>query len=215
MKENNHGSSSLSRPITESSSVNTAGSFLPTIIKTENEILFGELPIVWKFLKGVLNLRPAVPRYFTTWNVSVVLKYRKSLQALNQSDLKRLSYRLAILLCITTGQWDQTLFYASINLILFKAGKLINFIPKLLKQPRPAHHLEPIVFLRYPCQEICVISHVEEYIEKTKDLWKDQNFLLSFVKSYKCITISAIFRWCVTVLKNADLVIAVFGSHST
>ena len=66
---------------------------------------------------------------------------------------------------------------------MFKAGKLTTFIPKLLKQSCPAHHPEPMVFLRYPSQEICVVSHLEEYIEKTKDLWKDQNFLLSFVKS--------------------------------
>ena len=83
------------------SSVSTATSVLSTIIKTENDIPFGELPLVCRFLKGVFNLRPALPKYSTTWDVSVVLKYRKSLKALKQCDLKSLSYRLAILLCIT------------------------------------------------------------------------------------------------------------------
>ena len=36
------------------SSVNTATSVLSTIIKTENEIPFGELLLVCRFLKGVL-----------------------------------------------------------------------------------------------------------------------------------------------------------------
>ena len=58
------------------SSVNTARSVLSTIIKTENDIPFGELPLVCRFLKGVFNLRPALPKYSTTWDVSVVLKYR-------------------------------------------------------------------------------------------------------------------------------------------
>ena len=160
-------------------------------------------------------MRPALPRYSTTWGVSVVLKYIKSLKVLKQCDLKSLSYRVAILLCITTGQRDQTLFYMNIDLMMFEADKVTIFVPELLKQSRPGHHLDPMVLLRYPDQEICVVSHLEQYIEKTKDLRKDQNLLISFVKPHKRITTSTISRWCVTVLKNAGVDITVFGSHST
>ena len=132
------------------------------------------------------------------------------LRALKQCDLKSLSYRLAILLCITTGQRVQTLFYMNIDL-MFEADK----VTELLKQSRPGHHLDSMVLLRYPDQQICVISHLEQYIEKTKDLRKDQNLLISFVKPHKRITTSTISRWCVTVLKNAGVDITVFGSHST
>ena len=129
-------------------SVNTARSVLSTIIKTENEIPFGELSLVCRFLKGVFNLRPALPRYSTTWDISVVLKYIKSLKALKQCDLKSLLYRLAILLCITTGQRDQTLFYKNIVLTMFEADKVTIFVPELLNQSRPGHHLNPMVLLR-------------------------------------------------------------------
>ena len=152
------------------SSVNTARSVLSTIIKTENDIPFGELPLVCRFLKGVFNLRPALPKYSTAWDVSVVLKYIKSLKALKQCDLKSLSYRLATLLCITTGQRDQLLFYMKKDLMKFEADRVTIFVPELFKQSRPGHHLEPMVILRYPDQEICVLSHLEQYIEKTKDL---------------------------------------------
>ena len=106
--------------------MNTARTISSTIVKTENEIPFGELPLVCRFLKGVFNLRLDLPRYSTTWDVSVVLKYIKRLEALNQYDLKSLSYRLAILLCITTGQRDQTLFYVNIGLMMFKGDKVTN-----------------------------------------------------------------------------------------
>ena len=72
-----------------------------------------------------------------------------------------------------------------------------------------------MVILRYPDQEICVLSHLEQYNEKTKDLRKDQNLLISFVKADKCITTSTISRWYVRVLKNAGVDVTVFGSHST
>ena len=106
--------------------MNTARTISSTIVKTENEIPFGELPLVCRFLKGVFNLRLDLPRYSTTWDVSVALKYIKSLEALNQYDLKSLSCRLAILLCITTGQRDQTLFYVNIGLMMFKGDKVTN-----------------------------------------------------------------------------------------
>ena len=79
-------------------------------------------------------------------------------------------YRLAILLCITTGQRDQTLFYMNKDLMKFEADKVTIFVPELLTQSRPGHHLEPVVILRYPDQEICVLSHLEQCNEKTKDL---------------------------------------------
>ena len=125
---------------------------------------FGELPLVCRFLKGVLNLRPVLSRCSITWDVSVVLKYIKSIKILKQCDLKSCSYCLAILLCIRTGQRDQSLFYKNIELMMFEADKITVFVPELLKQSHPGHHLEPMVFLRYPDQEICIVSHLEQYI---------------------------------------------------
>ena len=92
------------------SSVNTPRSVLSVIIKTENEILFGELPLVCRSLKRAFNLRTSFPGYSTAWDVSVVLKYIKSLKALKQYVLNWLLYPLPILLYITTGLRDQTLF---------------------------------------------------------------------------------------------------------
>ena len=75
--------------------------------------------------------------------------------------------------------------------------------------------MDPMVFLRYPDQEIYVASHLEQYIEKIKDLRKDQNLLKIFMKLHKRTTTSTISRSCVTVLRNAGVDITVFGSHST
>ena len=85
------------------SSVNTARSVLSTIIKTENWIPFGEFPLVCTSFKAVFNLRPALPKFSPTWDVSIVLKCMKSFQALKQCYLKSVLYHLAIFLCITTS----------------------------------------------------------------------------------------------------------------
>ena len=80
--------------------------------------------------------------------------------------------------------------------MMFEEGKGPIFVPELLKQSRPGHHLEPMVLLTYPDQEICVVGHLEQYNEKTKDLRKEQNLFVSFVKPHKRITTSTISRWC-------------------
>ena len=184
------------------SSVNTARSVLYTITKTENETPFEKLLLVCRFLKVVFNLRSALPRYSTTCDISLILKYINSLEPLKQCNLKYLLFRLAILLPITTGQRNQAWLYMNIVLMMFEADEVTIFIPELLKQSRIGHNLEPMVFLEYPDKKICVVSHLDQYIKKTKDFWKDQNILISFAKPHKRITTTTISRWCLTVLKN-------------
>ena len=87
------------------------------------------------------------------------------------------------------------------DLIMFETDKVTIFVLKLLKQSRPEHHLDPMVLLRYPGQEIRVVGHLEQYIEKNKDLRKDQNLLISFAKPHKRITTSTISKWCVSYSK--------------
>ena len=69
----------------------------------------------------------------------------------------------------------------NIDLMIFEADKVILFIPELLKQSRARHHLKAMVLLRYPDQEICVVSDLEQDAEKPKDLRKDRNLFINFV----------------------------------
>ena len=57
--------------------------------------------------------------------------------------------------------------------MMLEADKVRIFLPELLKQSCSEHYLESMVCLRYPDQEIYVVSHFEQYIEKTKDFRKD------------------------------------------
>ena len=56
----------------------------------------GQHPLVSRLLKDVYNIRPPQPRYSSTWDVDVVIKY---LQSLNENDalsLKTLTQKLAL-----------------------------------------------------------------------------------------------------------------------
>ena len=59
------------------SSVNSARSALSNIIKPMCNVPFGKSPLACRLLKGVFNIRPALPRYVTTWDVTQVFTFIK------------------------------------------------------------------------------------------------------------------------------------------
>jgi len=55
--------------------VNTARSALSTFIIYDNNMTFGKMPIVKRFMKGVYESKPTFPRNLFVWDVSIVFKY--------------------------------------------------------------------------------------------------------------------------------------------
>ena len=122
------------------SSVNSVRSALSSIIKPVCNAPFGKSPLVCRFLKGVFNIRPALPRYVTTWDVTKVFTFIKSKPTLTNCFLKTLSHRLAILLFLKTGQRDQTIKCLNLDYIKISSEKVVLFVPETLKTTRPGHH---------------------------------------------------------------------------
>ena len=55
------------------SSINTARSAMSSILQVKNNSLpFGQLPIVQRFTKGILELRPSFPKYTPVWDLKTV-----------------------------------------------------------------------------------------------------------------------------------------------
>ena len=131
--------------------VNSARSALSFLTKPLHGIPFGKDPLVSRFLRGVFNIRPALPQYVSTWNVSKVFQYLKKQQALVNCDLKAVSHRLAILLCLTTGQRGQTIKFLNLECLKAFNDRAILFISDKLKTRRPGHHLPPLV-----CMYVCM-----------------------------------------------------------
>ena len=199
------------------SSVNSARSALSSIIKPVCNVPFGKSPLVCRFLKGVFNIRPALPRYVTTWDVTKVFTFIKSKPTLTNCDLKTLSHRLAILLCLTTGQRDQTIKCLNLDCIKISSDKVVLFVPETLKTTRSGHHLPPIELKTFKDSELCVVAHLKQYIKMTASFRNagTKQLLLSFVQPHKPISTSTFSRWCVTVMKESGVYVNIFGSHST
>ena len=150
------------------SSVNSARSALSSIIKPVCNVPFGKSPLVCRFLKGVFNIRPALPRYVTTWDVTKVFTFIKSKPTLTNCDLKTLSHRLAILLCLTTGQRDRTIKCLNLDCIKISSDKIVFFVPQNLKTTQPGHHLSSVELKTFKDSGLCVVAHLKQYFKMTE-----------------------------------------------
>ena len=63
----------------------------------------GNLPIVSRFMKGVFQLKPAVPKTCSTWSVGPVLQYLSSLEPLEKLSIKDLTLKLTMLVALASA----------------------------------------------------------------------------------------------------------------
>ena len=90
------------------SALNSARSALSALISLPRDLSIGNHPLITRFLKGVFQIQPALPRYSSIWDVNVVLKYLKSVAPATRLSLKELSYKVIMLLLLLSGQRLQT-----------------------------------------------------------------------------------------------------------
>ena len=91
------------------SAFNTARSALSTFIITSNGNPIGTHPLIRRYLKGVYNLRPSLPKYQFIWDVNIVLQYLNTFPATANLSMEKLTYKLVMLIALITGQQCQTI----------------------------------------------------------------------------------------------------------
>jgi hypothetical protein len=97
------------------SSINTARSALSSILPMYEGRKFGEHPLVTRFLKGIFELKLALPRYPEIWDVQIVLDHLQSYKPGEELFLKELTLKLTMLLCLLTAQRCQTIHLIDVN----------------------------------------------------------------------------------------------------
>lgn len=78
--------------------LNTARSALSALGVTQDGYSIGYHPFTMRYMNGVFNMCPPMPKYNETWDVSAVLAYLETLSPVDDISLKILSYKLAICL---------------------------------------------------------------------------------------------------------------------
>ena len=198
------------------SALNTARSALSAIISINN-VPVGQIPIVYRFMKGVFNERPALPRYNVTWDVNIVLNYLKTLSPVKDISLKMLSHKLVMLLILLSGQRGQTVHLLDVRNMNLSQGYAKFTIGDPIKTTRPGHHVSELIFRAYaPDRRLCVHTALTAYLSRTLDVrGKETKLLITLKAPHKGISRDTLRRWMKDALSNAGIDLSIFAPHST
>jgi len=200
------------------SSLNTARSAVSSLTAIDNiNKTIGEHPLVTRFMRGVFSNRPSLPRYSNSWDVSIVLKYLKTLIPVNRLSLKHLTWKLVMLLSLLTGQRGQTLHLMDIRFIEITENYVRIQILELLKTSKPGKHLSPIYLEKYDSDEsLCIVRTMKHYLERTSLIRGEETRLfITTIKPFRSISRQTLSSWIQKILSLSGIDISKFAPHST
>ena len=183
-----------------------ARSAVSSVASAGSENSMGKHPLVRRFMKGLFELEPQFPRYKFVWDVSVLFRYFRMLDEPKNLTLNLLGKKLAALICILAGgQRCQTIH--AIDVLHIKIVEGFCYIPFYLKlkHTRKGHHLAPLKFRAYKEPKLCVITHLTEYLKRTKGLRKDGALFISYQKPHGKVSKDTISRWVKEMMTSAGI----------
>ena len=202
------------------SAVATARSALSSFIKVDG-VKVGDHPLVSRFMTGLFNQKPALPRYSETWDPQIVLNHLKTFPAIDDMSLKQLTLKLVMLMALLSAQRVQTLQSLSLEEMSTLPGKYVFRISSVLKQTTAKggqnRHLLPVTFHSYPLDKrLCIVELLSAYVKRTAPLRKEtKQLLICHAEPHGPASRDTISRWIKQTMKDAGIDTTVFKPDST
>ena len=197
--------------------VNTARCALSVVLpKRQDGSTMGKRYWVSRAVRAAYLRNPPKPKYAEFWDIRIVLRCLKSWGSNEDMTLRRLGFKLLLLLLLVTGQrgqvaralsikemqeWDD----GSVSFILLTPMKTARTGEKLLEL-----HLKP--YYRDPA--LCVVRVLKAYLSKTRRLRKSPLLFVSFRKPHQAVSRDTIARWIVQTMRVSGINTKKYGSHS-
>ena len=200
------------------SALNTAQSALSSFISLPSGQSVGSHPLIKRFMKGIFNLQPPMPRYTQIWDVKVVLNYLCNFSPLENMGLRDLTYKLSMLIALTSTQRIETLHKLKITDLKLTDNAACFYVKELVKQSRPGHVGTTVKLSAYPPdRRLCVVKCLQHYLNRTKNLRKpeESHLFISFRRPYARVSKDTISRWIRTVMELAGVDTTTYKPHST
>ena len=167
-------------------------------------------------VKGVFELRPALPKYNSIWDVGQLLQYQKQFTPTAQLSLKDLTCNTATLLFLLTGQRCQTIHSIDLSGIQSLPDMFRITILQPINTSRPGKHIQPLELKAFPTEpNLCIVSYLTEYIKRTSILRGSHTKLfLSYQKPHGPVSRDTVSRWVKSTMKSAGIDTHVITAHS-
>lgn len=180
----------------------------------------GEHTIISKFLKGVFNLRPSLPKSCVTWDTRNVLEFLRSWYPLKNLSLFQLSIKTVLLMLLISGQRGQTIHVLKIKDVEKRGDSYVCRISVPIKTSNKKHHQKELTFKSYKEKALCVVHCLQEYLKRTKILRKGRErgrskLFISTRKPHKPICRDTLSNWVKKGLKLSGVNMDIFTAHST
>ncbi|XP_045101891.1 uncharacterized protein LOC123498642 [Portunus trituberculatus] len=151
---------SLVRRHLQARGILTAG-VLPMTASTQRGESSLHLALWWmdvnRFLRGVFNLRPPMPRYTQTLDVKLVLEQLCTLEPLCTLTLKELTLKLVMLMALTQAARVQTLHLLVLKNIRIGETSICVSLGDNIKQCHPKFNVKFVNFTAYATDKrLCV-----------------------------------------------------------
>jgi integrase len=198
------------------SSVNTLRSAISAILAPIDGTPAGSHPLIKRFMSGVFNIRPSLPRYSYTWDVNIVLRYIKSLGPNNEMSLKQLTIKLVTLVALLSGQRCQTISMLDLDHVDVTSSAVTFSVVGLTKTSKIGKRPIAVVLPKYPHEEpLCTVNALKHYLQKTRAVrGKNRNLFLSYVSPHKQVGTETISRWIKSSLSDAGIDTGRFKFHN-
>ena len=198
------------------SAINSARSALSAILCNDNGVTIGKFNSVKRFMKGVFEQRPPMPRYSTIWDANTVLNYLKVFYPYDDLPLSQLTYKIVMLLALASSQRAQTLHAINVKDVIFYDNLVEIPIFSLLKQTT-ARNRKFVIRLKSFEQDysLCVVQILRVYIERTARIRTGDQLFISYQKPHNVVSKETISRWLKLVLFEAGIDVSHFKAHIT
>ena len=192
-------------------------SALSSVINQQQNVSFGNIPIAKRYMKGIFENNPTLPKFQFTWNVSLLFNYFRNMQEIQSLDIQKLTQKLVMLMTlISGGQRAQTIHSIKVSEIKILDNEVVIPTMSLIKQTKPTKHMAPLRFQTYSKEpKLCVVSHLTEYLKRIKSYRDTDKLFLTCIKPYRAASKHTISRWRKSVIKESGISIHGYTSHSS
>ena len=203
------------------SAICTARSAISSIVILPDGSKVGENMYVKQFIKGIKSLRPAEPRYLSTWDPDVVLDMFRLDEWNPPQDLSimQLTVKTVMLILLATFQRGQIIIALNLDRMCKTENEFrFKILNSDLKQGSSSKFVaKPVIFVkRTDCAELDIFTHLDEYVSRTAALRGEvkQLFLITR-KPFRAASRDSISHWVKAAMREANIDVSMFAPGST
>nr|CAH7762543.1 unnamed protein product [Callosobruchus chinensis] len=169
-----------------------------------------------RFMRGISKLRPSRPKYNCTWDPQQVIAFLGTWEN-SQISLQHLSYKVATLLALVTGQRIQTISLIRPSNLMESPSGIQILITDQIKTSN-INKLQPCLQIPFFLEDpsICPATALKHYLNVTKEKRSTPNdhLFITHKRPHKPAAKQTISRWVHNTLKLAGIDTAMFKPHS-